>query len=289
MTQEKEKMPDPIVTTYEPDNSLKKGFLSMTNEIRVEILKNRWLILQLFKRDLLSTYKQSFIGVFWVLLLPLFSVLTFIALNRSGIFAVGRLNMPYPLFAVQGLVFWQAFSTGLLAASFSLVKAGSMVVKINFSKKSLVIASAGQALIPLAVLTALSLGLCFVYHHPPRLWILALPILILPLLLLMLGLGLVFALLNGIMRDIGNILSILMTFMLFLTPILYPPPTRGGIAKITRFNPLHYLISLPRDLILTGKSALWPGFGCSALFSLLLFFLCLIVFHLAETRVAERV
>lgn len=289
MIQEEEKMPDPIVTTYEPDNSLKNGFVSMVNAIRVEMMKNRWLILQLFKRDLLSTYKQSFVGAFWVLLLPLFSVLTFIALNRSGVFAVGRLNVPYPLFAVQGLVFWQTFSTGLLAASFSLVKAGSMVVKINFSKKSLVIASAGQSLIPLAVLTALSLGLCLLYHHPPRLWILALPILILPLLLLMLGLGLIFALLNGIMRDIGNILSILMTFLLFLTPILYPIPLRGGIAKITRFNPLHYLISLPRDLILMGRSTLWPGFGWSALCSFLLFFLCLIAFHLAETRVAERV
>lgn len=289
MAQEKDKMPDPSVTTYEPDNLLKRGFVSMVNVIRVEMMNNRWLILQLFKRDLLSTYKQSFIGAFWVLLLPLFSVLTFIALNRSGIFAVGRMNVPYPLFAVQGLAFWQTFSTGLLAASFSLVKAGSMVVKINFSKKSLVIASAGQSLIPFAVLTVLSLGLCLLYHHPPRFWILALPILILPLLLLMLGLGLIFALLNGIMRDIGNVLSVLMTFLLFLTPILYPLPARGGIARITRFNPLHYLVSLPRDLILVGRSALWAGYGWSALFSLVLFFLCLIVFHLAEARVAERV
>ncbi|MFH2107714.1 MAG: ABC transporter permease [Chrysiogenia bacterium] len=274
---------------YEPDNSLKNGYFAMFAEITREIKNSRWLIIQLFKRDLLATYKQSFIGIFWVLILPLVSVLTFIILNHSGIFTVGQLDVPYPLFAVWGLTFWQTFSTGLLAASNSLVKAGAMVVKINFSKKALVIASACQALIPLAVLTTLSFLLCLVYGFLPTMWIILIPILALPLLILLLGLGLILALLNGIIRDIGNILAMLITFLLFLTPILYPLPKGGGLARISQLNPLYYLINLPRDLILFGKSPHWTGFIWSSFAALLAFLLCLAAFHLTETRVAERI
>jgi len=135
-----------IITTYEPDNSLKKGYLSIFSEIFNEIKKNRWLTYQLFKRDFFAIYKQSFIGILWALIIPLVSVGTFIILYRSGIFTIGDINVPYPIYAILGMAFWQLFSTGLVAASNSLVKAGSMIVKINFSKKALVIASTGQSL-----------------------------------------------------------------------------------------------------------------------------------------------
>ena len=53
------------IITYEPDNSLKKGYFSIFSEIFNEIKDNRWLTWQLFKRDFLALYKQSFFGVFW--------------------------------------------------------------------------------------------------------------------------------------------------------------------------------------------------------------------------------
>jgi len=82
-----------IITTYAPDNSLKKGYLSIFKEIFCEIIKNRWLTYQLFKRDFIAIYKQSFIGVFWALIIPLVSVGTFILLNRSGIFSMGDIDL----------------------------------------------------------------------------------------------------------------------------------------------------------------------------------------------------
>ncbi|MCP4149070.1 MAG: hypothetical protein GY757_15080, partial [bacterium] len=135
------------IKTYEPDNVLKQGYFAIFKEIYRELVRNRWLTLQLFKRDLLAVYKQSFIGLLWALIIPLISVSTFVILNRAGIFALGEIKVPYALFAILGLAFWQLFATGLIASANSLVKAGSMIVKINFSKKSLVLASMGQSLI----------------------------------------------------------------------------------------------------------------------------------------------
>lgn len=278
-----------IITTYEPDNSLKKGYLSIFSEISNEIKKNRWLTYQLFKRDFFALYKQSFIGVLWAFIIPLVSVGTFILLNRSGIFSIGDINVPYPIYAILGMAFWQLFSTGLITSSNSLVKAGSMITKINFSKKSLVIASAGQSIVSFLIQLTLVIILFIYYKIAPSTAILLIPLFMIPIMLLTLGLGFIFSLLNGIVRDIGNILSILMTFLMFLTPILYAKPTTGILARITNYNPLYYLTSVPRELVLTGTITEWKGFLISSAISIIIFVICLIVFHLTETRVAERI
>ena len=141
--------------TYEPDNSLKKGYLSIFSEIRNEFKVSKWLTYQLFKRDFFAIYKQSFIGILWALIIPLVSVGTFVVLNSSGVFNIGDIDVPYPIYAILGMAFWQLFASGLVACSNSLVKAGSMIAKINFSKKALVIAATGQSIVAFMIQFAL--------------------------------------------------------------------------------------------------------------------------------------
>ena len=280
---------DESIITYEPDNSLRRGYIYIFREIWYEFTKNRWLTFQLFKRDFFSIYKQSFIGVFWAFIMPLISVGTFIILNRSGVFTIGEIDVPYPIYAILGLAFWQLFSTGLVASSNSLVKAGSMIVKINFSKKSLVLASAGQSIVPFLIQFILVVILFFTYKISPHITILLFPLFIIPIILLTIGFGLILSLLNGVVRDFGISLSVFLTFLMFLTPVFYAKPKVGILSPITKFNPLFYLVQTPRELILMGVLSEWKGFLYSSILSLVIFIIFLIVFHLTETRVAERI
>jgi lipopolysaccharide transport system permease protein len=279
------------LTSYEPDNSLKKGHFSVFKEIYDEINRSRWLIYQLFRREFYTTYVQSIFGVLWAFITPILSVATFVVLNMSGVFNVGNTKVPYPLFALLGLTFWQLLSTGVVACSSALVKAGSMIVKINFSKKALVIASMGQAIVAFLVQAALVLFLFVYYGIWPSAAILLIPLIIIPLVLLTLGLGLILSLLNSVVRDFGNLLPLLMTFLLFLTPVLYIQPTTGILAQLFVYNPIFYLISVPRDLVLGNiiASGVWLGFLLSSVLSVALFAVCLVAFHLTETRIAERI
>lgn len=277
------------VKTYEPDNILKQGYFSIFKRIFQEIVQNRWLTLQLFKRDFFAIYKQSFIGVLWAIIIPFVSVGTFVILNRSGVFNIGSIKTPYAIYAIFGMAIWQIFSTGLIASSNSLIKAGSMIVKINFSKKSLVIASLCQSILSFLIQFIVCLILFFYYGISPKIYILLLPILIIPIFLLTLGLGFIFSILNGIMRDIGNALSILITFLMFLTPVLYAKPETGLLAKISFYNPLYYLVSFPRDLILSGNTNELTGYIISTIFAFIILLVCIFVFHLSETRIAERI
>jgi len=277
-----------LITTYEPDNSLKKGYLNIFKEISCDFKNNRWLTYQLFKRDFFSNYKQSFIGILWAFIVPLVSVGAFVILNKAGILNIGNIPVPYPIYALIGMAFWQLFSAGLIASSQSLITAGDMLVKINFSKKSLVIASLGRSFVAFLFQMVLVVFLCVYYQVIPSLMIVMMPVALLPLLLLTLGLGFFFALFNCVVRDIGSILSMGMTYLMFLTPVLYAKPLSGFLAKLTHINPLYYLIITPRELALTGEVTELFGFLISTILSVFIFILCLIIFHLTETRVVER-
>lgn len=275
--------------TYRPDNLLARGWWRIFPDILIELWNNRWLTFQLFRRDFLALYKQSVFGVLWAVLIPLFSVSTFILLNRSGVFQLGETAVPYPVFAVLGVANWQLFAAGVMGATNSLVRAGPMIMKINFSRKSLVIAAFSQALVAFAAQWCLALLLCLIFGVTPSFWIVLLPVLLLPLAWTALGLGFILSILNGVMRDIGNALGVVLTFLMFLTPVLYPRPGSGLLSRVTEVNPLYYLVAVPRDLALTGRAVEWSGFWWSALAGAAFLFICLYLFHLAETRVTERV
>ncbi len=276
-----------LIVTYQPDNSLRKGYLSIFKEICQEIYQNRWLTLQLFKRDFSATYKQSLMGFLWAFIIPILSIGTFVILNRSGIFKMGTIDVPYPIFAVISMAFWQLFSAGLVAASQVLVIAGPMITKINFSKKSLVIASIGQAMVSFLIQMLLLIGLFFYFHMMPHIQAVFILIVIIPIILLTLGLGFILSLINSVMRDVSNILPMFLTFFMFLTPILYTKPQTGLLMKITEYNPLYYFVLTARDLFLKGQITEPVGFLLSSLAALLIFIVCLFFFHLTENRITE--
>jgi len=115
------------------------------------------------------------------------------------------------------------------------------------------------------------------------------PLAVIPLLLLTCGLGFIFSLINGVLRDVGNMISVSITFLLFLTPVLYAKPASGIAAVASHYNPLYYLISVPRDLLILGGTTELHGYMYSVLLSVVVFFVCWTAFHLTETRITERI
>jgi lipopolysaccharide transport system permease protein len=277
------------VATYEPEDAIRRGYASLLREIFSELIGSRWLLQQLIKREIAGSYKQSVLGIAWLVLTPLASVATFLVLDTSGVIDVGEIGAPYPIFAILGMAFWQLFAAGLLACTQSLVGAGEMVSKIRFSRKSLVIAAMGRGVLAFGAQVVLVAILFLFYGVTPRPEILWMPVIALPLIAFALGLGFVLSLLNVVMRDVGNILTTLLTFFLFLTPVLYQKPESGTFATLSDWNPLYHLVSAGRELALSGALLHPGGLALSSAFALLVFVCGTVFFHVSETRLAERV
>jgi len=247
----------------------------------------RELTWRLFMRDFRARYSQAFLGFLWAFILPLVVVGTFLFLNRSGVLTIGDVGVPYAVYAILGISVWQIFAAGLVRCGNAIVAGGSMVVKINFPKDTLVFAAMGQALVDFIVRMLMVGVLMAVYGLVPK-WeaLLFLPA-ILPMILFSLGLGFIFSLANVVFRDISHMLTILTTFLMFATPVLYP--SRGGLfAAFNRYNPLDVLVNAPRELVVSGTIQHPVRFAVVSLMAVLLFLLTWRIFHLAEVRMAER-
>ena len=274
------------IEIYEPNKYLKLG-IKIWPMMFAELKTCRGLTWRLFVRDLTAKYKQSVFGVLWILIMPFIAIGTFIYLNRTGIINIGHVGMPYPLYALIGLSVFQLFSTGIVSGCNSLVSAGDMITKINFPRESLVIASLAQALFEFLIKLFFIFLLIMIYHLPLRWEMVFLPLMVLPIVILTLGLSLVLSLVNGILRDTAQMVVLLTSFLMFLTPVLYPVPE--GKAYLFQLNPLTPLVNAPRDLIVYGTIKNPLDFGLAAILSVLIFFIAWRMFHLVETKIPERV
>lgn len=259
------------------------------HEMVAELVDSHELVWRLFLRDFEAKYRQTVLGFLWALIMPLLTVGTFVFLNRAGILNIGKVDIPYPAYALLGLTVWQIFSGGLRACSNSIVAGGSMIVKINFPKEVFVLSSLGEALIETIVRLALTAFVFAIYKVVPAWTVVLFPFALIPLLLFTLGLGLMLSLLNAVFRDVANIVSLSTTFLLFVTPILYPEPKAAFFKAFTVFNPLAALVSGPRDLVVKGYLTQPVSYLFYSGLSLAIFLISWRLFHLAEIRIAERI
>ena len=263
--------------------------LEVWREMFAELGNSRELIWRLFLRNFRARYRKTVLGLMWPIVLPIITVGTFIFLNRAGVMNLGQVDIPYPAFALLGLTIWQIFAGGLTECTKSIEAGGSMVVKVNFPKESLVISSFGDALVGFLIRLALTIFVFAIYKVVPAWTAIFFPLALIPLFLLTLGIGLIFALLNAVLRDVANIVSLSSMFLLFITPVLYPEPKTVFFKTFSILNPLSVLVTSSRDLVLEGRIS-HPGvFLIFSLMSLVFFFVAWRLFHLVEKRIAERI
>lgn len=277
------------ITVYEPDKFIRLGFFTVWREMVLNLVMSKELIWRLFLRDFSAKYRQSILGIIWAVINPILTVSIFIFLNRAGILNIGETSAPYPIFALIGISIYGILSTGLSVSSNSIIGAGSMVVKINFPKISLVIASMGQAIMDFLIRAILVIILLIIYRFIPSWTFMFFPFVLLPLILLTLGLGLILSLLASVLRDIIHLVSFLTSLLLFMVPALYPAPQSGILADLNRWNPLSHLITANRDIIISGGLTDPFGFLWASVVSILIFLVSWRIFFLSETRIAERV
>jgi homopolymeric O-antigen transport system permease protein len=276
------------ITIFQPMDSRKKGFFSLSKEIINELKANKWLTLQLMRRNIKSTHKQSFLGTLWALIFPLLNLITFIFLNDSGIFNTGVSDVPYAIYATLGMTLWQLFNTCIIGATYALIEAGYMITKISFSLKSLIIASIGKSLLTFIIQVCLIIGLCIIFGYTPNIYgMLMIVLFAIPLIFLAIGLGFLLSILNSIAHDVSAILGAILPFIMLITPILYVQPNSGIILALSKYNPLYYMIMFPRDFILFSSTNYWEIYLLCVVGTFIIFWFLLVFFHLSEKRIAE--
>lgn len=172
-------------------------------------------------RDVKVRYKQTLLGVAWAVLQPVFTMIVF-TLFFGRFAGIPSDGIPYPLFALAGLLPWTFFSNAVSASSNSLVGNANLITKVYFPRIIIPGAATAAALVDFAVAFVILIVL-MIYYGIAISWNLALlPALVLLTTLLALGVGMWTSALNVQYRDIRYALPFMMQIWMFVSPIIYP-------------------------------------------------------------------
>ena len=215
-----------------------------------EYLKD--LLVVLTQKEVKLRYKNSWLGYLWSVANPLaFAVLYFVAFR-----VYMRVDIPqYPLFLIAGLFPWQWIANAMSAAPNLFVTNTNLIKKIRFSRNVLVGAAVLNDGIHFLCSIPVLVGFLLAYgSHPSWSWLIGIPTLALGQLLLLYGLAVAIASLNLFFRDLERLTTLVVTFLFFLTPIVYsesmiPPQYRAFLY----LNPVAPLILSWRELFLSGR------------------------------------
>ena len=248
----------------------------------------RDLLVALAVRDIKLRYRQTLLGILWVVLQPLIG---------AGIFAfvfgrVARLDSggePYLLFAYAGLLGWNLFSGIVLKASGTLVANAALVSKVFFPRLLLPLSGALSTLVDFAIGLVAGGILLLASGRLPGFALLFAPFWLLMLVLMATGLGLVCAALAVSYRDVLHVLPVALQFLLYGSPVGYTisviPP--GLPRTLYKLNPLAPLLEGFRvSLLGRGHIGLLSGsYACCA--AVLLFIAGAILFRRRERQFAD--
>jgi lipopolysaccharide transport system permease protein len=253
-----------------------------------ELWEYRDLALMLASRDLLLRYRQTALGVAWVVLQPVIAVaiFSFVFGDLAGVPSDG---IEYPLFAISGLVVWFFVSNAVTAAAESIIEQPEMVTNVWFPRMLVPIAAVLATTVDLAIsLVLLALAMAF-YGVAPGWEALTLPIWLAAAVLLALAVGVLLAAVNVLYRDVRYALGFVLQLWLFISPVVFPTSLIDGVWRyLFSINPLVGIIDGLRWALVGGPS---PGPWLAVSGAALVVLLCVgvVYFRSAERRFADRI
>lgn len=253
----------------------------------LELWAHRELLLFLAWRDVKVRYKQTALGIVWVVVQPVATMLVF-TLVFGRIARVPTGEVPYHLFALAGLLPWQLFSSALSDAGNSLVANRDLLTKVYLPRLLIPFAAVLASLVDIGVASLALLVLMAVERMSPGPQIVFLPFFVILALLTTLSIGVWLSALNVRYRDVRYTIPFITQFLLFATPVAYPlsavpEPWRTVLA----FNPVAAVVEGFRWTLL-GTTPVAPIALASSIAALIVLFVgALYYFRSAEREFAD--
>jgi lipopolysaccharide transport system permease protein len=243
------------------------------------------LLKLLVRKEITLRYRRTSLGFLWSLLNPLLtSLVLFIALK---IFM--RIEMEnFALFLLAALFPWTWFSTSVVMSTHSLTGNVSLIKKVLFPKQFLLLGAIIAQLVNFIFSLPVLIGLTYYYGSAPALnWLIGIPVLVMVQFTVIFGLSLIISMANAFFRDLEYIVTVLMSLLFWMTPIIYPlQAVPEEYRVLLTMNPATHLMQAWRDLFLNNVVN-WHNIAISAITAGVILMAGLLIFNKFDRRLDE--
>ena len=290
-----------MITTLSAENSEASGFaVKLPAEPLVVIqpskrwsllnLKDIWayreLLFFLTWRDVKVRYKQTALGAAWAILQPLFMMIIF-TIFFGRLAAVDSSGIPYPLFALAGLVPWTFFANSITASGNSLVGSANLITKVYFPRLIVPAAAMLAGLVDFVLAFGMLCLLMLYYRVTLTVQVLFLPVLVLLTALFGLGVGTWMSALNVKYRDVRFALPFVIQLWLFVSSVILPSTSVPQKWRwILLLNPMSGIIEGYRAALF-GLPFDWTALGMASVLTIAVLLYAIYAFGRVERSFAD--
>src|SRR5450759_2970385 len=236
--------------------------------------RNRQLILQMTRREVIGRYKGSAMGLLWSFLNPVFMLMVYtfvfsvVFKARWGVDG-NESKTQFAVVLFVGMIVHSLFAEVLNRAPSLILSNVNYVKKVIFPLEILPVISMGAALFH-SLVSLVVLLIAFVLFNGYLHWTAVFtPLVLLPLVILTLGLAWMLASLGVFLRDVGQTIGIITTVLMFLSPVFYPVTALPDeFRPWIMANPLTFIIEQAREVLIWGRLPNWGGLALYLLIAL---------------------
>lgn len=251
-----------------------------------DIWAYRELLFFLTWRDVKVRYKQTALGAAWAILQPLFMMIIF-TIFFGRLAGVGSAGIPYPLFALAGLVPWTFFANAITSSGNSLVGSANLITKVYFPRLIVPAAAMLAGLVDFVLAFVLLCLLMIYYGVTLTTQVLFLPVLVLLTALFALGVGTWMSALNVKYRDVRFALPFVIQLWLFVSSVILPSSSVPEKWRwLLMLNPMSAIIEGYRSALF-GLPFDWPALGIASVLTVLVLIYAFYSFGRVERSFAD--
>jgi lipopolysaccharide transport system permease protein len=275
------------ITIYSA-NTTDRSLLNHLREVFQELPDAHELGYRLFRRNIMAMYRQSLLGIIWAIFPPLITAALWIFL-RGTVIDVADTAVPYPVFVLVGTMLWQIFAESILAPLKAITTNKAMLVKINIPREGLLLSGIYEVLFNVLI-KLLLLAIIFVaFQQSISFSVLLVVPGIISIIICGSALGLLLTPIGMLYTDIQRGLTIVLPFLMYLTPVIYPSPKEGVVAVIMKLNPMATLLVETRNWFTSQPAEDLSMFIVYTAAFVLLSILGLMIFRISMPMIIERI
>ena len=255
-----------------------------------DIWAHRELAFVLARREISIRYRQTIVGLLWVLLQPLITTAIFTMMFAFFLHIPDQNGNFYPLFAFSGIAVWQYFTRIISDGGNSLVSSSAMITKVSFPRMIVpLIAPIAAGLDCLIAIMALAV-LTGAFGAQLSWTVIFAPLVILAVGLFGYSIVLWLAPLNAVYRDISIVMPFVIQIAMYLSPIVYPASlVPDKIRWFYELSPVAVMVDSMRWVVLGTNAPSLAGIGLFAVTTMLLFWGGMRMFRRMEATLVDRI
>jgi lipopolysaccharide transport system permease protein len=238
------------------------------NALIKSLWRNRQLIRQMTKREVIGRYKGSVMGLAWSFFNPIFMLMVYtfvfseVFKSRWGNIGDSDSKSQFAVVLFVGMITLSLFSEALNTAPRVILSNVNYVKKVIFPLEILPVVTMGTALCHSLISLVVLAGALVVFNGSLHWTAVFVPVVFLPLIILTLGLSWILASLGVFIRDVGQIVAMLTGMLMFVSPVFYPISAVPESFRIYLMaNPLTFIIEQAREVLVWGHLPNWSGLG----------------------------